>query len=159
MEFRAMSASPYDRDLDLNAANFQPLTPLTVLERAAAVFPDRLAVAQGRLCRNDREFHARSKTLACALAKRGFVRGDTVAVVLANTPTMLEWHYGVPMCGAVLNTLNARLDAAIEWRRTRLARNKRPRHVVCAKNPKALTGKSRKFALRERARHLDAGQA
>ena len=107
-----MSASPYDRDLDRNAANFQPLTPLTFLERAATVFPDRLAVAHGRLRRNYREFHARSKKLASALAKRGFVRGDTVAVMLANTPAMLECHYGVPMCGAVLNALNTRLDAA-----------------------------------------------
>jgi fatty-acyl-CoA synthase len=107
-----MSVSPYDRDLDRNAANFQPLTPLTFLERAAAVFPDRLAIAHGRLRRNYREFHARAKKLASALAKRGFVRGDTVAVMLANTPAMLECHYGVPMCGAVLNALNTRLDAA-----------------------------------------------
>ena len=107
-----MSLSPYDRDLDRNPANFQPLTPLTFLERSAAVFPDRLAIAHGTLRRNYREFHARTKKLASALAKRGFVRGDTVAVMLANTPAMLECHYGVPMCGAVLNALNTRLDAA-----------------------------------------------
>jgi len=107
LEFRAMSVSPYDRDLDRNAANFQPLTPLTFLERAAAVFPDPIAVAHGRLRRNYREFHARSKKLASALAKRGFVRGDTVAVMLANTPAMLECNYGVPMCGGVLNALDA----------------------------------------------------
>ncbi len=107
-----MSQSSYERDLDRNAANFQPLTPLTYLERAAQVFPDRLAIAHGGLRRTYREFHARSKQLASALAKRGFVRGDTVAAMLANTPAMLECHYGVPMCGAVLNTLNTRLDAA-----------------------------------------------
>src|SRR5271154_7119115 len=107
-----MSQSSYDRDLDRNAANFQPLTPLTFLERAAAVFPARLAIAHGPLRRTYREFHARSKSLASALAKRGIQRGDTVAVLLANTPAMLECHYGVPMCGAVLNTLNTRLDAA-----------------------------------------------
>jgi fatty-acyl-CoA synthase len=107
-----MSQSSYERDLDRNSANFQPLTPLTYLERAALVFPDRLAIAHGDLRRNYREFHARSKKLASALAKRGFVRGDTVAAMLANTPAMLECHYGVPMCGAVLNTLNTRLDAA-----------------------------------------------
>ena len=107
-----MSQSSYERDLGRNAANFQPLTPLTFLERAAQVFPDRLAIAHGTLRRNYREFHARSKKLASALAKRGLVRGDTVSVMLANTPAMLECHYGVPMCGAVLNTLNTRLDAA-----------------------------------------------
>ena len=107
-----MSVSPYDRDLDRNPANFQPLTPLTLLERAAAVFPDRPAIVHGPLRRNYREFHARTKKLASALAKRGFARGDTVAVMLANTPAMLECHYGVPMCGAVLNALNTRLDPA-----------------------------------------------
>src|SRR6185312_3878365 len=112
VELSAMSLSTYDRDLDRNPANFQPLTPLSFLERAAEVFPDRPAIAHGRLRRNYREFHARSKKLASALAKRGFTRGDTVAVMLANTPAMLECHYGVPMCGAVLNALNTRLDAA-----------------------------------------------
>ncbi len=107
-----MSQSSYERDLGRNAANFQPLTPLTFLERAAHVFPDRLAIAHGTLRRTYREFHARSKRLASALAKRKLVRGDTVAVMLANTPAMLECHYGVPMCGAVLNALNTRLDAA-----------------------------------------------
>ena len=107
-----MSVSPYDRDLDRNPANFQPLTPLSLLERAAAVFPDRLAIIHGPLRRSYREFHARTKKLASALARRGFARGDTVAVMLANTPAMLECHYGVPMCGAVLNALNTRLDPA-----------------------------------------------
>ncbi|HLW93196.1 MAG TPA: acyl-CoA synthetase [Roseiarcus sp.] len=107
-----MTASPYDVDLDRNPANFQPLTPLTFLERAAAVFPDHIALIHGPLQRNYRDFYARSRRLASALAKRGFSRGDTIAVLLANTPAMLECHYGVPMCGAVLNTLNTRLDAA-----------------------------------------------
>jgi fatty-acyl-CoA synthase len=106
-----MTATPYDRDLDRNPANHQPLTPLSLLERAAVVFPDQLAIVHGPLRRNYREFHARSRRLASALALRGFRRGDTVAVMLANTPAMLECHYGVPMCGAVLNTLNTRLDA------------------------------------------------
>ncbi len=107
-----MSQSSYERDLDRNPANFQPLTPLSFLERAAQVFPDRLAIAHGSLRRNYRDFYARSKKLASALAKRGVVRGDTVSAMLANTPAMLECHYGAPMCGAVLNTLNTRLDAA-----------------------------------------------
>ncbi len=106
-----MTISPYDRDLDRNPANFQPLTPLTFLERAAAVFPDRLAIVHGPLRRTYRDFYARSRRLASALARRGFSRGDTVSVMLANTPAMLECHYGVPMCGAVLNALNTRLDA------------------------------------------------
>jgi fatty-acyl-CoA synthase len=107
-----MTISPYDRDLDRNPANFQPLTPLGFLERAAAVFPDRLAIVHGPLRRSYRDFYARSRRLASALAKRGLGRGDTVAVMLANTPAMLECHYGAPMCGAVLNALNTRLDAA-----------------------------------------------
>ena len=104
--------TPYDLDLDRNPANFQPLTPLTFLERAAAVFPEHIAVIHGPLRRSYREFYARSRRLASALAKRSIKHGDTVAVVLANSPAMLEAHYGVPMCGAVLNTINTRLDAA-----------------------------------------------
>ena len=108
-----MSVSPYDRDLDRKPANFQPLTPLTFLARTAAVFPDRVAVIHGTLQRNYRDFYARSRQLASALASRGVSRGDTVSVMLANTPAMLECHYGVPMTGGVLNTLNTRLDAPI----------------------------------------------
>jgi fatty-acyl-CoA synthase len=107
-----MKISPYDQDLDRNPANFQPLTPLSFLERAAAVFPERAAIVHGPLRRNYRDFYARARRLGSALARRGFKRGDTVAVMLANTPAMLECHYGVPMCGAVLNALNTRLDAA-----------------------------------------------
>ncbi len=102
----------FDRDLDRNPANHQPLTPLSLLERAAAVFPERLAIVHGPLRRSYAEFYARSRRLASALAKRGIGRGDTVAVIAANTPAMLECHYGVPMTGGVLNTLNTRLDAA-----------------------------------------------
>jgi len=103
----------YDRDLDKNPANYQPLTPLSFLERAAQVYPDHLAVIHGDLRRTYRDFYARSRKLASALAKHGIKRGDTVAVLLANTPAMLECHYGVPMTGGVLNTLNTRLDPAI----------------------------------------------
>jgi fatty-acyl-CoA synthase len=108
-----MKRTAYDTDLDKNPANYQPLTPLTYLERAASVFPDHTAIIHGPLRRNYRDFYARSRRLASALAKRGIGRGDTVAVMLANTPAMLECHYGVPMTGAVLNTLNTRLDAAV----------------------------------------------
>src|SRR5690242_336255 len=103
----------YDVDLDRNPANFQPLTPLTFLERAASVFPKHTAIIHGMLRRTYAEFYARSRQLASALAKHGIGRGDTVSVMLANTPAMLECHYGVPMTKGVLNTLNTRLDAQI----------------------------------------------
>ena len=106
-------ATAYDVDLDRNAANFQPLTPLTFLERAAAVYPDQTAIVHGARSWNYRQFYARARQLASALARRGVKRGDTVSVMLANTPAMVEAHYGVPMAGAVLNTLNTRLDGAI----------------------------------------------
>ncbi len=105
-------AGPYDTGLDRNAANYQPLSPLTFLERAAQVFPDRTAIIHGRLSFTYADFYARSRRLASALAKRGIKRGDTVSAMLANTPPMLEAHYGVPMAGGVLNTLNTRLDPA-----------------------------------------------
>jgi fatty-acyl-CoA synthase len=104
--------TPYDIDLDRNPANFQPLTPLTFLERAAAVFSDHTAIIHGPLRRSYAEFYARARQLASSLARRGIKRGDTVSVLLANTPAMLECHYGVPMTAAVLNTINTRLDAA-----------------------------------------------
>jgi fatty-acyl-CoA synthase len=108
-----MPKSPYDTDLDRNPANFQPLTPLGFLERAAAVFPGHTAIIHGPLRRSYAEFYARARRLASALAKRGIKRGDTVSAMLANTPAMLECHYGVPMTQGVLNTLNTRLDAPI----------------------------------------------
>ena len=110
---RAMPTSPYDTDLDRNAANFQPLTPLGLLERAATLFPAHTAIIHGALRRSYADFYARARRLASALARRGVTRGDTVTVMLPNTPAMLEAHYGVPMTGAVLNALNTRLDAAI----------------------------------------------
>jgi fatty-acyl-CoA synthase len=110
---RQLMASPYDTDLYRNPANYQPLTPLTYLSRSALIFPDHAAIVHGDLRRTYRDFYTRCRRLASALAKRGFGRGDTVSVMLANTPAMLECHYGVPMCKAVLNTLNTRLDSAI----------------------------------------------
>src|SRR5262252_1039578 len=109
----AVTLTPYDIDLDRNPANFQPLTPLSFLERSAAVFPDHTAIIHGALRRNYAEFYTRARRLASALAKHGIERGDTVSALLANTPAMLECHYGVPMAGAVLNTINTRLDPAI----------------------------------------------
>ncbi len=107
------TTTSYDTDLDRNAANFQPLTPLGFLERAATVFPGHTAVIHGPLKRTYAEFYARCRRLASALAAHGITRGDTVSVMLANTPAMLEAHYGVPMTQGVLNTLNTRLDARI----------------------------------------------
>ncbi|MEO3473221.1 acyl-CoA synthetase [Roseomonas sp. CAU 1739] len=102
----------YETGLSRDAANHQPLTPLLFLERSAQVFPDTLAVVHGAVRRNYRELRDRCVKLADALARRGIGRGDTVAAVLPNIPEMLECHYGVPMAGAVLNTINTRLDAA-----------------------------------------------
>jgi fatty-acyl-CoA synthase len=112
-ETLAMTNTIYDIGLDRNAANFQPLTPLSFLERAAAVFPDRTAIVHGARTWTYTQFYERARRLASALAQRGTGRGDTVSVMLANTPAMLDAHYGVAMTGAVLNTLNTRLDAAI----------------------------------------------
>ncbi|GMG85031.1 acyl-CoA synthetase [Paralimibaculum aggregatum] len=106
-------ANPYNTDLDRNPANHQPLTPLGFLERAASVFPGHTAIVHGPLRRDYASFYARSRQLASALQRAGMGRGDTVSVLLANTPAMLECHYGVPMCGAVLHSINTRLDAAI----------------------------------------------
>jgi len=105
--------NPYDTDLPRNPANFQPLTPLSFLERSAAVYPGHTAIIHGRQRFTYAEFYARCRRLASALRSLGIGRGDTVSTMLANTPAMLEAHYGVPMTGGVLNTLNTRLDAAI----------------------------------------------
>jgi fatty-acyl-CoA synthase len=103
----------YDRDLDQNQANHQPLTPLAFLERAATVFPDHIAVVHGSMQISYRDFYRRCRKFASVLAGRGIGRGDTVSVMLANTPAMLEAHYAVPMCGAVLHSMNTRLDAGV----------------------------------------------
>ena len=104
-------SNPYNTGLDRNPANYQPLTPLTFLERAASVFPNHTAIIHGAIRRNYDEFYRRSRQLASALSNKGVGLGDTVSVMLANTPAMLESHYGVPMCGAVLHSINTRLDA------------------------------------------------
>ena len=106
-------SNAYDLDLGRNPANHQPLTPLTYLERAAKVFPDHVAIIHGNGRTTYRAFWRRSLKLASALAGRGIGKGDTVTVMLSNTPPMLEAHFGVPMVKAVLHSLNTRLDAAI----------------------------------------------
>lgn len=107
----ATSQTPYDMGLDKNAANFVPLTPLTFIERAAAVYPKHIAIVHGPIRRSWAETYSRCRQLASALQQRGIGLGDTVAVMLPNIPEMFELHFGVPMAGAVLNTLNMRLDA------------------------------------------------
>ncbi|WP_248324617.1 MULTISPECIES: acyl-CoA synthetase [unclassified Caballeronia] len=107
-----MNAGKYDEGLPKTAANYAALTPLTFIERAASVYPTRLAVVHGDVRRTWAETYARTRRLASALASRGIGVGDTVAAMLPNTPEMVEAHFGVPMTGAVLNTLNTRLDAA-----------------------------------------------
>ncbi len=106
-----MSASPYETGLDQNAANFVALTPLTFLERAAYVWPDRTAIVHGKIRRSWGETFLRCRKLAAALTKRGIGKGDTVALMGANTPETFEAHFGVPLAGAVLNAINTRLDA------------------------------------------------
>jgi fatty-acyl-CoA synthase len=103
--------SPFETDLDKNPANHAPLTPLGFIERAAYVYPGRTAVIHGKRRFTWTETYARCRRLASALASRGIGTGDVVAAMLANTPEMVECHFGVPMAGAILNTLNTRLDA------------------------------------------------
>jgi fatty-acyl-CoA synthase len=104
-------ANAYEIGLDRNAANYAPLTPLSFIEWSAAVYPRRDAVIHGSRRFTWAETYARCRRLASALSRRGVGLGDTVAVVAANTPEMFEAHFGVPMTGAVLNTINTRLDA------------------------------------------------
>jgi fatty-acyl-CoA synthase len=106
------AGNPYERDLDRNEANYQTLTPLSFLPRAAVVYPKRTAVIHGDLRLTWADVFARAKRLASALKRRGIGEGDTVAIMAPNVPPMFEAHFGVPVTGAVLNTLNIRLDAA-----------------------------------------------
>ncbi|MGH6662375.1 MAG: acyl-CoA synthetase [Rhodospirillales bacterium] len=101
----------YDKDLGQNTANYAPLTPLSFIQRTAAVYPNHPSVIHGARRFTWKETYARSRRLASALSCRGIRLGDTVAIMGANTPEMYESAFGVPMTGAVLNTLNVRLDA------------------------------------------------
>ncbi|MDZ4740472.1 MAG: acyl-CoA synthetase [Alphaproteobacteria bacterium] len=101
----------YSRDLDKNEANYQSLSPLTFLERAAFTFPQHVAILHGDQRFTYAEFYARTRRLASALSRRGIGLGDTVAVIAPNIPPMLDAHYGVMMVGGVLNAINYRLSA------------------------------------------------
>ena len=100
----------YDTHLEKNSANFTALTPLSFLDKAAYVYPNRLAVVHGAERITWKEEYARCRKLASALKKRGIGEGDTVAAMLPNIPAMVDMHFGPAMIGAVLNALNTRLD-------------------------------------------------
>ncbi|MBP7646290.1 MAG: acyl-CoA synthetase [Comamonas sp.] len=102
--------SKFDQHLDRNSANFAVLSPLSFLERTASVYPEKLAIVHGTLRQSWGLTYARCRQLASSLQRAGIGKNDTVAVILPNTPPMVEAHFGVPMSGAVLNTLNTRLD-------------------------------------------------
>jgi len=106
-----MRVSAYQENLDRNAANYAALSPLSLIRRAAAVYPNRTSVVHGGRLFTWAETYARCRRLASALTRRGIGKFDTVAVIAANVPAMYEAHFGVPMTGAVLNTINTRLDA------------------------------------------------
>jgi fatty-acyl-CoA synthase len=104
-------STAYNTGLDKNSANFAALSPIPFVEWAAQAAPDHPAVIHGARRYSWAETYARCRRLASALVQRGIGPGDTVAVMLSNTPEMYECHFGVPMTGAVLNCLNTRLDA------------------------------------------------
>ncbi|MBF0353811.1 MAG: acyl-CoA synthetase [Alphaproteobacteria bacterium] len=108
---KSSKTSPYDSDLDAGPANYTPLTPLQFLERAASVFPERISLVHGERRDCWRQTHERCKRLASALQRQGLGPGDTVALLAANIPAHYEAHFGVPMAGCVLNSINFRLDA------------------------------------------------
>lgn len=108
---RSSKINIYEHGLERNKANYVPLTPLSFLKRSAAVFPDGVALIYGDRTQDWRTTYARCRRLASALRNHGIRKGDTVATLLPNVPAMFEAHFGVPMIGAVLNTLNTRLDS------------------------------------------------
>jgi fatty-acyl-CoA synthase len=102
--------SIFDQDLPQTPANHAPISPLSFIERTAEVYPQRLAIVHGDLRQDWATTYRRTRQLASALAQAGIGKNDTVAVMLPNTPPMVEAHFGIPMAGAVLNALNTRLD-------------------------------------------------
>jgi len=107
-----MNNSPFETDLDKSAANYAALTPLNFLERSAFVYPNRVATVNGDLRRTWGETYRRCRQLASALNRAGVKKGEAVSIIAANLPEHFEAHFGVPMSGAVLNSINTRLDAA-----------------------------------------------
>lgn len=105
-------ADKYELDLDKNTANYVPLSPLTFLRRSAAVYPDHPAVSHGNITHTYADVYDRARRLGSKLASNGIRKNDTVAILATNIPAIYDAHFGVPMAGAVLNTINTRLDAA-----------------------------------------------
>ena len=101
----------FERDLDLNQANYQPLSPIGFLERSAMIYPDKVAIIHGERKITYREYLANAKRLASALSAKGIKKGSTVSIMATNIPAFLDANFGVPMTGATLNALNTRLDA------------------------------------------------
>ncbi|WP_321447616.1 acyl-CoA synthetase [uncultured Cohaesibacter sp.] len=108
-----MTGKRFSTHLDQNPANYVPLSPVSFLERAATIYPEHTAWVHGAQRTSYKDFFRRCRQLAAALSARGISQGDVVSVMLPNVPPMLEAHYGVPMIGAVLHTINTRLDAAL----------------------------------------------
>ena len=102
----------YDQDLEANLANFTALSPISMMRRAATIYPDKLAVVYGERRLSWGDVYRRCASVAAALTRRGIGRGDTVAALSTNLPEMFEAHFAIPMSGAVLNAINMRLDAA-----------------------------------------------
>jgi fatty-acyl-CoA synthase len=100
----------YEWGLEKNAANYSPMSPIEFIQRTAEVYPNHTAIIHGKLKRTWSETYKRCVLLASALKKRGIKKGDTVAVMLPNIPAMVEAHFGIPMCGAIINAINIRLD-------------------------------------------------
>lgn len=104
-------SNAYSMGLDRNDANYVPLTPISMIRRTARVYPDRVAIIHGDLRRSWSDVYARARRLASALVQRGIGKQDTVSIMAPNIPEFVEAHFGVPMAGAVLNSINTRLDA------------------------------------------------
>ena len=109
LETITRTQGPYAAGLGKRLANYTPLSPLSFLPKAAAIYPNRIAVIHGDWRSTWAECYTRCRRLASALTRRGVSRGDTVAVMAPNVPAMYEAHFGVPMTGAVLNTLNVKV--------------------------------------------------
>ena len=111
MERQLSSSGPYSTDLDKNSANYSSLSPLTFIERAASVYPDRCALIYGANRQTWSQTYTRCRRFASALQKHGLQQDGTVALMLPNVPAMYEAHFAIPMAGGVINGLNIRLDA------------------------------------------------